>query len=77
MEDSLVESEKGASYLKLQDHDRFAKQMIGTLRGPSGNLTRWKHKMKSLLTKIPVDGIELEFLDIDAVLGALLTEFKD
>jgi len=39
--------------------------MIGTVRGPSGNLTRWKHKMKALVTRIPVDGIELEFLDMD------------
>jgi hypothetical protein len=50
---------------------------VGTIRGPAGSLTRWKHKIKGLVTRIPVDGIEIEYVEFDQVIGALITEFKD
>jgi len=50
---------------------------VGTIRGPAGSLTRWKHKIKGLITRIPVEGIEIDYVEFDQVLGALITEFKD
>ena len=33
--------------------------------------------MKALVTRIPIEGLDVDFLDLDQVLGALVNEFKD
>lgn len=63
--ENFIENQKGNTYIKLSDHDRFTKMLIGTIRGPSGNLQKWKGKMKALVTRIPIEGVDTDFLDLD------------
>jgi hypothetical protein len=63
--ENFIENQKGNTYIKLSDHDRFTKLLIGTIRGPSGNLAKWKGKMKALVTRIPIEGVDTDFLDLD------------
>ena len=42
---TFYESKEGNTYIRMVDHDRLAKHVVATLRGPCGNLEKWNYKV--------------------------------
>ena len=74
---AFVESKEGKTYIPLSDHDRLAKHIISQIRGPCGNITKWNYKVEQMVKSISVNGADVDFVDLDDLLYAMMNEFKN
>jgi len=63
--------------MRMADHNIYCKRLIGIIRGPSGNISKWEYKVTNMIKKITEDGAEHDFIDVDMVLYEMVREFRN
>ena len=74
---NFLESEEGVTYVRLKDHDKFAKRIISQIRGPCGNINKWTYKASQMIRRINVDGAEVDYINLDDIFYGFMAEFKN
>ena len=74
---TFFESKEGNTYIRMMDHDRLAKHVVATLRGPCGNLEKWNYKVDQMKSVQVINEQDVEFVNLDSLLYSLLYEYKN
>ena len=68
VKEEFIESVEGFTYIKLFDVNQLSKRIIGSMRGPCGDVVRWFGKTRAMAKIITVGLDDFYFVDLDILL---------
>jgi hypothetical protein len=65
------------TYVRSKHHDKVIVRILPLIRGPCGDVQKWNLKVRRMVKKIKnKQGAEMDYVDVDMIMGMLLEEYK-
>ena len=62
--------------IRYSDQEKVSRVFVSILRGPAGDLNPWRARMRGMVRQIEMDGVDVDFVDIDLLFAACINGFQ-